>query len=145
MSGSSTKSKKPFVDHLDPFERGLEAMRSLGQHAGKGTQREAGEVTKTALAQMFGFEKNTDETTTEKAPQAQSHEPAQANGRIEVFNAKLHNTAPSKKSPIHAEKTPAKAEAAIDYHGQFRNEIIHSRERASKGEMNQMRQNIEEI
>ena len=59
----ATKTKKPFVDPLDPFERGLEAMRSLGLHAGKGTQQEAGEAAQTALAQMFGFEKKSNESS----------------------------------------------------------------------------------
>ena len=142
---SSSKGKKgPFVDPLDPFERGLEAVRSLGHHTGKGTQREAGEAAKTALAQMFGFKKSTEEPSAETTAQTEVQELAQqTDGRV-IFNSKHHK--PSEKTPIHADKAPQhRQEAAIDYHGRFRNEIVHSRERASKGEMNEMRQNIEQI
>ncbi len=136
------KTRKTHIDPLDPFERGLEAMRSLGGETKKGVKTESEESAKEFLAQLFGLKKNHSES-------ASAHEEAQApqqqaNGHIEVFNVKHH--APSEKTPIHADKAPQhNKEAAIDYHGQFRKEIIHNREKTSRTEKHEMKRNIEQI
>jgi hypothetical protein len=136
------KTRKSFIDPLDPFERGLEAVRSLGDQTRKGVKSESEESAKELLSQLFGLGKKSHESD---AKHAELQEPAQnANGHIEIFNAKLHK--PSEKAPIHADKAPKhNKEAAIDYHGKFRKEFIHNRENTSKQEKHEMRRNIEQI
>jgi len=136
------KTKKSFIDPLDPFERGLEAVRSLSDHAKKGVKTESEESAKELFSQLFGLGKKSHESGTKHA---EAQEPAQnTNGHIEIFNANLLK--PSEKAPVHADKAPKhNKEAAIDYHGQFTKEIIHHREKASGQEKHEMRRNIEQI
>jgi len=143
MSSSSTKTRKPLVDPLDPFERGLEAVRSLGTNTRKGIKTEADASAREAFAQMFGLGKKAGENGADTAhADAQAETPA-ANGHVEIFNAKHHK---SENAPVHADKAPQhNKEAAINYHGQFKNEVLHARERASRGEMQEMRRNVEQI
>jgi len=138
MSG---KTKKPLIDPLDPFEKGFEAVRHLGSHTGKGLKSEADASAKQALSQMFGLDNKSSESGAE---QAEAHEPTQSANGGEIFNFKHHK--PSEKAPVHADKAPQHhKEAAIDYHGQFRNEVGHHREKASRSEMHEMKQNVEQI
>ncbi len=141
---SSSKGK---TNTFDPFERGLEAVRSLRNHTQKGVQAEAGKSAQTLLDQLFGGNKNADESPSEIKTYSETQKSTQdANGPTEIFSFLTHRNTTSEKTPVHADKAPQhKQEAAMDYHGKFRNEIVHSRERASKSEMNQMRQNIEQI
>jgi hypothetical protein len=135
------KTSKPIVDPLDPFERGLEAVRSLGHHTKKGVRSESEESTKEFLAQLFGVSKKHGEAA---AAHNDTHESAkQANGHVEIFNATHHKS--SEKAPVHADKAPQHKEAAIEYHGKFRNEIIHNREKASRTEMHEMKSNVDQI
>lgn len=144
---ADTKTKKPFVDPLDPFERGLEAMRSLGHHAGKGIQDESKESAKTFFAQVLGFDKKTNDGAAENKTHADAPKPEaaqNANGHVEIFNAKHHKS--SEKAPVHADKAPQhKQEAALHYHEQFTQEVTKSREKASSAEKHEMRRNIEQI
>ena len=52
---------------------------------------------------------------------------------------------PRRIHKLTLKRKPSIAEAAIDYHGQFRNEIVRNRERVSKGEVREMQQNIQQI
>lgn len=137
------KTRKSFIDPLDPFERGLEAVRSLGGHAKKGVKSESEESAKELLSQLFGLGKSSHESS---AKHIDAQEQVQnANGHIEIFNAKFHK--PSEKAPIHADKAPKHhKEAAINYHDKFSGkEIVHHREKVSSQEKHEMRRNIEEI
>jgi hypothetical protein len=142
---SAAKSKKSYIDPLDPFERGLESVRALGHNAGKGLKSETEESTKTFLEQILGISKNSggkhaeNKPTHADAPEQAPHEANQ--GHVEVFNFSKHKNTASEQPQAHAEKAQPKAEAAIEYH----REIVKNREKSSKTEMHEMRQNIEQI
>jgi hypothetical protein len=138
----ANKTKKTHIDLLDPFEQGLEAVRSISGHVKKGAKTEADATTQELLAQMFGSDKSGGKIQEHNAP-SEKHEPAQAVHGGEIFNAKHHK---SEHIPVYADKAPHhKQEAAMDYHGQFKNEIIHVSEKASKTEMHEMKRNVEQI
>jgi len=138
------KTRKSFIDPLDPLERGFEAVRSLGGHAKTGVKSESEESAKELLSQLFGLGKSSHESG---AKHADAQEQVQnANGHIEIFNAKLHKPS-DEKAPVHADKAPKHhKEAAINYHDKFSGkEIVHHREKVSSQEKHEMRRNIEQI
>jgi hypothetical protein len=140
----AAKTHKTFVDPFDPIERGMEAVRSLGQHTKKGVQTEAGASASELLAQLFGGKKTGESSHKENQAHAEEQKPDQiANGHVEIFDRTTHHkAAPSENHQAQAEKAHhPKAEAAINYH----QEIVKNRERMSKGETNEMRQNIVQI
>ena len=126
MTGAKSKSKIPIVD---PLETGREFIHSLGKPSTKWLADEASQSGRALLEQILGIH-----------PKEDSNQEPHKN--VEIFHFQKHKNATSEKPRAHAEKTPRRhAEAAIDYH----REIVKGREKASKGEMREMRQNIEQI
>ena len=81
------KTKKTHIDILDPFEQGLEAVRSLGGHMQKGAKDEAGAASQELLAQVFGVDKSGEKAQEHHAP-SEKHEPARVVHGGEIFNSK---------------------------------------------------------
>lgn len=140
MSGAKGKTKSA----SNPFELGREVMHSLGQNATKAAVNEAGESGKTFLEQLLGINIKKDSHNSEHAPVHADEKASSKPHHIEIFNSANHKN-PSEKPRAYAEKAHSNAEAAIDYHGKFRKEIMQSRERASHSELNEMQSNIEQI
>lgn len=144
MAGTKSKSK---LSIAEPFETGRELVRSLKNPATKWLADEfvdeAGKTGRTFIEQLLGLEpkKSSDATHADAATEnlAAKHKD------VVIFNLSDHRGSTSEKSKAQVEKPRSHAEAAIDYHGQFRNELIHSRERASRSETREMQQNIEQI
>lgn len=141
MSGTKTKSKSLLPN---PFER--ERVHSAGKKVAKVASDEMRLNWMEVLKQTFGMEfadkKTADGAEShvqQEATEAVHHGPKQ----IEVFNFFTHQDAAPQS---HTEKAPkARAEAAIRYHEQFQDKVIKSREQASRSEMHQMHQNVEQI
>ena len=136
MSSTKGKTKNGVVN---PLER---EARAVSEKAAKQLAKDAKLSGAEFLRQFFGMdiptehadgaEKQAQQPTQEQNPNAQKH--------IEIFNFLNHQKTSSEKPKAHAEASRPR-EAAIDYH----REIAKSRERASKGETREMRQNIEQI
>lgn len=134
---SSSKGNKHGV--VNPLER---EVRALGEKAAKHLAEDSKLSGVEFLRQFFGMNiptehadgapKQTQETPAEQASDKSKH--------IEIFNFLHHQKASTEKPKAHAESARPK-EAAIDYH----RDIIKNREKASKGEVREMRQNIEQI
>jgi hypothetical protein len=138
MAGAKSKSNLSIVD---PLETGREFVRSVGKPSTKWLADEAAQSGRTFLEQLLGLNLKKDSGTTHADKAPQSEESKQPHKNVEVFNFLNHKNA-SDKPKAHAEKASHRqAEAAIDYH----REITHNRERASKGEMHDIQQNIEQI
>lgn len=136
MSNTKSKSRKSLVD---PFELGREAVHSVKQ----GTVKEAQESAKSFISQLLGIDLDKHHgATSETAADAKHGEALSANGG-DIFDlAKHHST--SEKSKVYADKAPkhhTEAAPAIDYH----HDIVKSREKLSKQENHEMKQNIEQI
>jgi Domain of unknown function (DUF5660) len=141
MSNTKSKSRQSFVD---PSELGREAVRTIKQ----GTVREAQESAKTFLSQLLGIDFSKDEGTnaveTHNKTQHAEEVPAKATGG-EIFDLAKH-LLHTEKGKAYSEKAPKQhIEAAMDYHGQFRNEIVKSREKASGIEQREMQHNVWQI
>ncbi len=92
--------------------------------------------------QLVGFsldKKAESPESSQKSPDKPLYIKDPATGQIDVFHASQHKNSGEVKK--HAEKAPKAVEAAIDYHGDF----IKSSERASKVEMHEMSQRLQEI
>jgi len=137
MSSTKGKSGKNLVD---PFELGREIAHSVKS----GTVSEAQESSKTFLSQLFGMDFSGGAHNPSEVSNIHTEEAAKATSTsIEIFAAAKHH-GKSEKSKPRAENGH-RQEAAIDYFSQYTKEIVHSREKHSKSETNQMRQSIEEI
>jgi hypothetical protein len=139
MAGAKSKSNLSIVD---PLETGREFVRSVGKPSTKWLADEAAQSGKTFLEQLLGLNLKKDSGTThaDKAPQSES---PQQHKNVEIFNFMHHKNA-TEKPKVHAEKAPhrkTEAAPAIRYH----EEIAQNREHASKGEMRDIQQNIEQI
>src|SRR5580704_16688846 len=135
MSGTKGDTKHGLVN---PLER---EVRSVGKHAAKAIASETHLSWMEVLRQTFGLDipdsKNSQRS--EKHTQAQVHEKlSDSKNHVEIFNILTHQKNASEQSHVKTEKKTQHIEAAIDYHGQFRNEIVRNRERVSKGEVREM-------
>lgn len=139
MSKTKSKSGKNFID---PLELGREALHTVQD----GTVKEAQQSAKSFISQLLGidFDENADKNAAVKNHAAQEAATKNSNAG-EIFNVAKHQAA-SESHKINADKAPKpRAEAAIDYHGKFVQEIVKSREKASKTELHEMQRNIEQI
>ena len=138
MAGAKSKSNLSIVD---PLETGREFVRAVGKPSTKWLADEAAQSGKTFLEQLLGLNLKKDSGTTHADKAPLSEDSKQPHKNVEIFNFSNHKNA-SDKPKEHAEKAPHRqAEAAIDYH----REIVKNRERASKGELHEVQQNIEQI
>lgn len=141
MKGAKTKSNLPIAD---PLETGREFVRTLGKPSKKWFTDEASQSGKTFLEQILGLNLKKDTGAVHADAPVESGTDPHKN--VEIFNFIKHKQSAGEHSSVDMKKQPqARAEAAIDYHGKFRNEIVHNRERVSKSEVHEMHQNIEQI
>jgi Domain of unknown function (DUF5660) len=139
MSSTKSKSRKSFVN---PFELGREAVHTVQE----GAVTEAQKSAKTFISQLLGidFDSNTEDNASEKKQIPQETIKENTNSG-EIFNSAKHH-ASAENHKVLADKAPKpRAEAAIDYHGKFTQEIVKSREKASRTELHEMQRNIEQI
>jgi len=132
MSGTKSKSRQTFVD---PFEVGREVVRTTTQELTK-------QAPQAFLSQLFGID--FDKYQNDKAPVAEAVSAKPNSG--EIFDIAKHQPQPSEKHKVRTEHTPKPhIEAALDYHGEFQNKVVKSREHASSAEKQEMKRNIEQI
>jgi hypothetical protein len=142
MSGTKSDIKHGLVN---PLER---EVRSVGKKAAKALATETHLSWVEVLRQTFGMEisDNNNADPSEKPAHAPAHEKtADAHNHIEIFNFLTHQKSASENSHASSEKKTQRSEAAMDYHGQFRNEIVRNREKVSRSEHQEMQQNIQQI
>lgn len=142
MTRTKSKSKLSVVE---PLETGRELVRSLKNPTTKWLADEANKSGRTFLEQLLGLNLKSDSSAGHAEDNTSKEDPATKHKNVVIFKLSDHLGLTSEKPSVQAEKRHSNAEAAINYHGQFRNEIIHSRERASKNELHETQQNIEQI
>jgi hypothetical protein len=138
MSSTKSKSRQSFVDSVEKL--GRESVHTVKQ----GTVKEAQESAKTFLSQLLGIDFDSQPSAKAAPVEAKHQEPIRTNGG-EIFNFAKHQPQ-SEQNKHHTEKAQKPhIEAALDYHGEFQNKIIKSREHASATEKQEMKRSIEQI
>lgn len=131
---ASAKTKRSIVD---PLETGIESVHSISKKLSKHAINEAEESGKTFLSQLLGLDLHKKPQASHVENHAQSEKTSKSGG--EIFNFMNHrSTAEQPKAQIEKARP---REAAMNYS----REIAQSSERASKGEMREMNQNIQQI
>ncbi len=133
MSGTKGKTRNTTTN---PLELGRETVRSLRKQAVKKLGEETSINAQTFLEQLLGINVKNKQETPADSTQSNTPENTQANtGAVEVFSFLKHQDAAPDRAPR------PQIEAAMNYH----KDIVKSRENTSKGELNEMKHNIEQI